>query len=281
MNTVFGHAGFEAITVSSLSEKVLRSTLPDTLYIHRPDALLRSTLLRTNGGARIEYEESAEYYPTIWEKDLNKAYLYIASRGVPSPYVQVMWHFKPHSSWVDRYPVGYWHVKMRAKYQEISPILLGNNGEKKRKPGDGELLDIHVWTGELEDCLEAGYELLEVLDGYGWTEMSTFMTGWAELLWSYYLQCRDSDQMVRDILKAMMVSMPGRFLKQPYRYTLVSGEPRKGDVPIAANWTTEGGNFFSGYYCRPEYDLESTALTPQGAYISIFDGKGESLRTTL
>src|SRR6266567_1694654 len=54
VGTVFRQFGYEALTPSSLSEKVLRSTFEERTYINRPGDPLRRILLENSSGGRID-----------------------------------------------------------------------------------------------------------------------------------------------------------------------------------------------------------------------------------
>lgn len=268
MSYCFKLFNLEAISPPSLSERALRVTLPDKLFIHRPPSDLRSVLLNHNGGGRIDEAEIwGEFFMEVFEYDLNKAYLYF-SRLVPSPFVHAWLHYKPSADILDRHPTGFWHVSMIAHGSGIHPIYLGIQEGKKHKPREGEEFDAWLWTGTIKDCLEKGYTLLQIHRGYAWPEMSDFLSAWSDWLWDIYSQ--ENDELVKGVLKSMMVGLPGRFLKEPMCYTLVrrgQEKLRKGDVPIAFNWIDKKGPFLSDWYVRPEFNRESTALTPIGAFI--------------
>jgi hypothetical protein len=136
-------------------------------------------------------------------------------------------------------------------------------------PFEGQVIDKWLWTGELQDCLKAGYTLVEIKRGYGWTEMSNFMEQWSVILWEKYEQARNENEHLLECIKAMMVGLPGRFLRQPEIYTLVPiQEAIPGqDMPLCLNWKEPTDRHFSDYAIRPIYDKESTALSPVGSYI--------------
>lgn len=262
---IFRRFYLEAITPPSLSEKVLRLTLPDKVFIRRPPSDLRSVLLEHNGGGRIdEAEEWGEYFAEIFEYDLTKAYLHF-SRWIPSPFVHAWGRYKPPIDVLDRYPAGFWQVSMVAHGEGVHPVYIDIQKGKKHKPREGEEFCMWLWSGTIKDCLEKGYTLLAIHRGYGFPEMSDFLSVWADWLWDVYNQ--ETDDRIKAVLKQMMVGLPGRFLKEPMCYTLIYGTPQKGDKPIAANWQDSKGPFFSDWYVRPTFNRESTALTAQGSYI--------------
>jgi hypothetical protein len=179
------------------------------------------------------------------------------------------------------FPVGFWKVEMIAHGDGIHPVYLRDreNGDRcgKRFPKEGERFVKWMWAGEIRDCIEKGYTLLHCERGYRWAELSDCMAFWSDVLWAAYSNV--SCETLKSIIKSMWVGLPGRFLKQPYVYNLIDQEHvQSGDVPIAANWFHFASNwehidpsnppkFLTNWYVRAEYDKESTALTPIGAYI--------------
>lgn len=280
MEDAFHLVGYQGITPGSTSEKVLRSTLPKYHSIYRPSVDVRRVLLATNGGGRIDESEFSTLYPHVYTYDIKSAYLYF-SRSVPSPFKPPYFHIVPDLSWVVDYPVGYWLVTMQAGGEGVHPVFLEDreHGNKcgKRYPLDGEVFTRWLWSGTIRDCIEHGYTLLSCERGYRWEELSDFMAHWGDILYDAY-QKADRDTL-RSIIKSMWVSLPGRFLKQPYSYQLIGQqEVRKGDIPIPYNWFHTLSNwqdidvnhppkFLTNWYVRAEYDQESTALTPIGTYI--------------
>jgi hypothetical protein len=99
--------------------------------------------------------------------------------------------------------------------------------------------------------------------------MSNFMEQWSDILWEAHEKAKQRDQHLADIIKSMMVGLPGRFLRQPEQYHLIPASeavPHK-DIPLMMHWQEDGDRKFSDYAIRPEYDPESTALSYIGSYI--------------
>jgi DNA polymerase family B len=255
--------GFESSTPASLSEKVLRATLPTPLGISRPSVWLRRDILNNHTGGRIDLAEP-QFYRRILEYDKVKAYPF-HSRNVPSPFRSpVLCAFPDITDTMD-YATGWWNcvfISHQLDSRLPSPIQVDG-----KSPVEGEVIDKWLWTGELLDCIEAGYTLVEIKRGYGWHEMSDFMCRWVDLLWNKHEKA-EKDSWLKEIIKSMMVGLPGRFLRKPETYTLVPlAERRKGDIPLMMHWRESDDRKFSDYVVRAEYDKESTALSYIGSYI--------------
>lgn len=265
MQYVFQTFGYEALTTASLSEKILRSTLPDRSYISRPSAMLRRSLLEHGKGGRIDKKELSQFYPQVYENDMNKAYLY-CSQNVPDPKYAPIRFCGDSDVWQD-YPASWLEVEMTCHSTGgIQPIQIKDkiSGEL-REPFNGEHFSTWCWGGELEDCTSHGYSLTRTIEGYCFPFMSSFMQQWGDILWNVY--SGEDREDIRTIIKSMMVGLPGRFLKQPEKYTLVhESERQKGDERLVARWD-KGSSPMSEWLMRMEEDIESTALTPVGSYI--------------
>lgn len=270
---VFRLFDFQATTPSSLSEKVLRSTLPDKLFISRPSIALREDILKHNPGGRIDSAHVGHFYKEVYEYDKNKAYLAHA-RLVPTPFHAPHFCYAPSLDRAMSFATGYWLVLLRARKRTISPIQI--NG---RYPEEGEEITTWLWSEELRICIEAGYTVEEISRGYGWKEMSTFMEEWSNILYKKWEQAQNMHPQIQDIIKSMMVGCLGRMLRQPMHWNLIPlsecrkhirGQEDDGDIPLLMhmgdNWK-EGDRMCSDYAMRPEYDRESTALCHIGAYI--------------
>ena len=267
VNRIFTLFGFEAITPASLSEKVLRSTLPERVFISRPNHMLRNVILRYGKGGRIDGKQQPTYYHKLREYDENKSYLY-HSQEVPSPFKAPHGLFYGENGYQDTrwlsYPTGFYHIILTCHWNRISPIQLPGDGGM-HAPSDGETIDTWLWKEEIQDCIEAGYTLERVYEGYAWEELSTFMQPWSDILWDKYSS--EDEQPIKDIIKTMMVGLPGRFLKSPEVFTLVhESEYKKGDEPVIAKWEP-GGNVSTPWFIRAEMDMQSAQLTPIGDYI--------------
>jgi hypothetical protein len=278
---IFRTFKYEALSPASLSEKVLRSTLPERMFISRPSAMVRRVLIENGVGGRIDEAKIARFYPIIYEYDLNKAYMYF-SRNVPSPFLSPVRFYYGEKGiqdarWMDC-SSSFMHVRLVAHarkiyvgvgdtgyFHSIHPLQITDEGGT-REPVEGEIIDRWLWNSELEDCLKAGYTLLHVHSGYGWRENSNFMVQWSEILYDNLKYIENDHQ--KAIWKTMAVGLPGRFLKKPESYTLVhKSEARKGDEPILVNWTAKTKKYLADWYIRVEYDLQSAQLTPIGSNI--------------
>ncbi len=256
---IFRIFGYESTTPASLSEKVLRATLPTPLGISRPSVWLRRDILDNHTGGRID-TAIPKFYRTVKEFDKNKAYAW-HSRSVPSPFHCPFIRSGPTLAECLDYPTGFWQCTLVAVPLSLHPIQIG-------KVEPGEVITRWLWTGELLDCLEAGYQLVKIIRGYGFREMSNFMEMWSDILLEKHFQAQRSDEHLAKIIKSMMVGLPGRFLRQPEQYRLVHiSEVRKGDIPLMMHWQEDGDRKFSDYAIRPEHDKESTALSYIGSYI--------------
>lgn len=274
MRFIFTIFNREALTPPSLSEKVLRSTLPDKLYISRPSIPLRKTLLDNRAIPRILKQKRGIKSKEAYEYDMIKAYLSIAASGVPSPFSAPI-RFYHSDIWQD-YPVSFMRVQGTAHVQNkrtIQPLRI-KTGYDTRDAMDNETFDTWMWSGKYQDCLQAGYTM-EVLEGYTWMSMSRFMETWADIL---YRNCEKyREERFYPILKQMTQGLPGRFLKAPEVYTLVhldeikSGAFNARDcLPIQTSWTgneSPMSDWFMAVDTESEKAVESAQLTPIGDYI--------------
>lgn len=258
---IFKLFGFESVTPASLSEKVLRATLPTPVRITRPNCWLRRDILENHVGGRIDCATPA-LYRKVRQFDKNKAYLF-HSRYVPSPFETPIILVSPGIERAMGYAAGFWQCDVMARHATICPIQI-----EGRAPREGERFTCWLWSGEIQDCLECGYDV-HIRRGYGWSAMSDFMCPWSDILWQKYEQTKTfGDEHLLDIIKRMMVGVPGRFLRLPERYVLVPlSQIQEGDIPLLMHWRNDDERKFTDYAIRPEEDQESTALTPQGSYI--------------
>jgi hypothetical protein len=146
--------------------------------------------------------------------------------------------------------------------QGVQPIQLDGRG-----PCEGEMFTCWVWAEELRACLSHGYTCHAILCGYGYREMSDFLVCWSDTLWDYYQKTAGNDHM-QLMVKAMMVGLPGRFLRSPERYELKHyTQAVKGDIALPIKWKEGSRRTLSSWVSHPVPDMESTALSPQGSYI--------------
>lgn len=273
IQSIFSIFNREAVSPSSLSEKILRATLPDKLCISRPSVALRKSILDNRSQARILKQGVGVKSEEAFEYDKIKAYLAIAASGVPSPFSSPLRFF--HSDAWQRFPLSWMRIKgvAHTKSQSIQPLLI-KEGSICREAYDNEEFDTWVWTDKMHDCIAAGYTL-EVIEGYAFAEKSTFMAQWADILFNACEKYKEDD--FYPILKQMTQGLPGRFLKAPEVYTLVhlseisSKELReKTVIPISPNWTEDEspqGNWFMRVDKESEQARETAQLTPIGDYI--------------
>jgi hypothetical protein len=267
--------GYEAITPASLSEKVLRGTLGPTMpSIYRPSIMLRRDLLATPHGGRIETAKELRYFEILFEYDINKAYPFFA-KEVPSPWSRPVGFLGDRyrgskDAWME-FPTAFILCRLICHGQGIQPIQCFDGGTGTqgiaRPPKEGEVIERWFWSEEVRDCLEKGYTLLDVQRGYGFREMSHFMAQWADILCEAFE--RNKEAPVANLIKTMLVGLPGRFLRLPETYLLIhqSEGLRQGDINIDMTSRKEGENIGTPWYIRRESDPESTALTPIGSYI--------------
>lgn len=260
---LFNLFGFQSTTPASLSEKVLRSTLSDDMHITRPSTIVRDTILKHNVGGRIDKAEYGAFFPVVVKYDKNKAYLY-HSRLVPSPFQAPVTEIAPTLDQALSMPVGFWECELVCREQRIPAIQIDG-----RRPVEGEMIIRWLWSGELEDCLAAGYTLHKIRRGFSWRALSDFMCQWTDVLYGKYEYTQNEDPHIRDMIKSMMVGLPGRFLRQPEIYHLVNIREglQDGDMPLDFLTRNKNGSYFSDYVVRAEYDNESTALSPIGSFI--------------
>lgn len=262
IQTIFDIFGYEALTPSSLSEKILRSALPKKTVISRPNHNLRMSLINHSPGGRIDQKELATFYPVAYAYDIIKAYLYY-SRSVVNPFETPCYHTRC-ADWRE-YAAAWLHVRLVARGDGVQPIQIQDRG-CMRAPLADETLDLWLWSDELRDCLDKGYELVEALEGYTWDALSNFMEQWSDILWEKWQEWRDVPEIAK-IIKTMMVGLPGRFLRRPEKYTLIHiSEIQDGDMPVLANWRGNDSPF-TEWAIRTEFDLDSAQLTPVGSYI--------------
>ena len=259
---IFTEFGYEATTPSALSEKIVRSTLSTPLNISRPSVMLRRDILNNHRGGRIDLAKEERYYEQVFQYDENKSYLHHARRVV-SPFISPEIRTLPEWNECSAYATGYWHAYLQPVFCDIPPIQI--SGETSRSSIEG-----WFWTEELQDCLDAGYSLLLIREGYGFTETSDFLDPWASRLFETYerLKAEEVDEHILDIVKAMMVGFPGRCLKAPEDYHLVPiEETQEGDIPLCFHWRNPEDRKFTDFVIRPEYNKESAALSQVGSYI--------------
>jgi hypothetical protein len=256
IESLYEITGYEALTPGSLSEKVLKSTLPDTLWIRRPDDSTRKFLLEYHRGGRIDEAGKAARYPMVFEYDKNKAYLSY-SLSVPSPFVSPV-IFVGNNTWQNM-PAVFMEVTMTVHGYGLHPIQVKDNGIM-REPVPGETFTDWLWSDEVIDCVEKGYTLDAVHRGFAWPVMSDFMERWANQLWDW------NEKYHHPMFKQMMVTVPGRFLRKPYNWTLVPRyEAVDGDIEVIPDWSKE---LQPVEWClHKEPDLQSAALTPIGSWI--------------
>lgn len=268
---VFRLFNHQSTTPASISEKILRSSLPDIISISRPSLILRKDILDNHVGGRIDSARRGQFYSQVFEYDKNKAYLY-HSRIVPNPFSVPVFCNNPSLDRAFSYRTGYWFAHLRAHETAIAPIQIDG-----RYPKEGEAIFRGFWTPELRSCVNSGYTVEEITRGYGWEEMSNFMEEWSDILWEGYVKAENMHPQVQAIIKSMMVGLPGRFLRQPVFHSLIplsearpSTPDQDGDIPLMMHIGPdykEGDRLFSDYALRPEYDRDSTALSPVGSYI--------------
>lgn len=272
--SIFEKFNIEAITPSSLSEKVLRWTLGEKISIFRPSVRLRDVLLTHNGGSRIDLAEEERFYKRAYKYDRHKAFLSFAY-AVPDPYFPPKYHIRPRESWLYDYATpGFWLVTMVAHGQGKHPIFLKDD-KGRRFPKEGEQFTAWLWRDEILACERKGYTLLFIHEGYRWQKTSSLLQPWADLLWEKFQLAKSVEE--ERIMKGMMAGFFGRCLQEPTNHFLVPlGQQREGDIPIKHNWIEhldnwqggiEGKKFFTNWYLRAEYNEESTALTPIGAWV--------------
>lgn len=267
IQSIFSLFNREAITPSSLSEKVLRGTLPGKLYISRPSVPLRTAILGNRSIARVMIQRRGIKSDEAYEYDYNKKYLSVAAKGVPSPFISPV-RFYHSDIWQDM-PVSFMKVRVKApeSIKGIQPIQI-RDMSLCRNAREGESWDTWVWNGKVQDCMEAGYAV-EVLEGYSWFQVSNFMSSWADILYTACEKYREES--FYPILKQMCQGLPGRFLKAPEIYTLVHrSEFEGGDVPLTANWQGSDSPM-SEWFMRVDKESdkarEQAQLTPVGDYI--------------
>jgi hypothetical protein len=261
---VYRHFHLMAVTPSSLSEKILRCTLPERVYISKTSRLLREDILSNRVGSRIDTVESlgisTHYFPIVYEYDLNKAYLF-HSQMVPSPYKAPFMRLSPSlESILNEYPTGYFHVTMTRCHTAIPPIILKNILLHT------ETFTAWLWRDEIEDAVDAGYQFHECDRGWSFPEMSHILREWSLKMWESYEKLTARKE--RAIIKAMMVGLPGRFLRAAEVYSLIPlSEMLPGDVAITLPWKSRSDQIASDYAVRASYSEDAASLTAIGDYI--------------
>lgn len=270
LDDIYRVTGFEAITPASLSEKILRSTLPEKLAISRPSDMLRRFLLENSIGGRIDQAEGIEFYPNLWQYDLSKAYLSFAQR-VPTPFeapMRLYYGDKPVDFSFFDYPLCFVECTFSVHDTEsgIHPVQINENGVM-RKPRENDIFTRGMFTFEIDDCLNAGYTLESVSHGYAWNDYSSFLSQWSDILIN--LLDRYKGENFAYLFKQMMVALPGRFLRSPETFRLMHEEDHEmqaGDIGICYS-QMRSERVQSPWFLRPEYELQSAQLTTIGMYI--------------
>lgn len=267
VSSIFRRFKYEAITAASLSEKVLRSTLPDKCFISRPSVMLRMSLLANSYGGRIDTVAIPRRIKRLYNYDQVKSYLYHA-RTTVSPFQSPTYLYYGERGYQDNrwsdFKQSWLLCTFTAHVAGIQPIQIKDQetGEM-REPHEGECFTVWLWSYELIDCLEAGYTLENIDRCYCWRETSSWMEEWSDILWDQYQESSSHEQ---DIIKGMMVGLPGRFLKAPENYAFIrKDEYQKGDDPVLLNWSVrDDGRIISDYFIRTTPDMESAQLTHVG-----------------
>lgn len=267
IDSIFKLFHFEAITPSSLSEKVLRSTLPEHITISRPSVMLRRCLINNTLGGRQEFTPTKGKLKKAYEYDKIKAYLSIAASGVPAPFSSP-YGFHGCRNWNPDL-ISWMQVTLKAYGSGLQPIQLRNEHGVLYSPKDQETFTCWLWSFTFQDCLDSGYKIIDIHQGYTWYYLSDFMAKWADILFNAYEKCNDEYQ--KSIIKSMAVAFPGRCLKQPEIYSLVhKSNWKQGDIPLPKIWS-KGESPISSWYMRVDSESEeareSTALTHIGSYI--------------
>lgn len=254
---------YQSTTPASLSEKVLRSTLPEKIRIYRPSLMLRRDILAHHVGGRIDPPSVPGLYTFGKEYDKIKAYP-DKSRLTMSPFKTPMYVPHPGLDEFFSFACAFGEVSLIAHETLLCPIQVDG-----RAPAEGQCITRWLWSDELHDCIEAGYTIVSINKMWCWREMSNWMEEWANILYAQYEQARNESPWFGEIIKVMMVGLPGRFLHAPEYYTLIpAGEGVEGrDIPLMMNWHGHGEKMFSDYAIHPNYDPESTALCAIGSYI--------------
>ncbi len=262
MVRLFSLCGRTSSTLASLSEKLLRATLPQKLFISRPSIALRRDILNNNSGGRID-KAIPRWYRKAYVYDENKSYL-DKSQWVPSPFIAPVLRTNPTIDQALEYPTGWWKCTLVACFTEIPPIQI--DGES---PVPGLVFTKWLWTGELLDCLEAGYQFIEIKSGYGFREMSSFLVPWADFLWELFEHSKDEHPHIQKMIKGMMVGLFGRMLRQPETLKLIPYKEAKAgiDISLMLNWKSGEDKMFSDWAIHPELDNMSTALCQVGSYV--------------
>jgi hypothetical protein len=263
LNWVFRKVGFQATTPPSLSEKVLRSTLPTPVGISRPSVMLRHAVLANHRGGRVDSAKSPyKIWNEVYRYDKIKGYPSFAS-STPSPFISPCHLVLPSVERCLEYAAAWCHCYL--VYRQCYPDPLDHSCDK----AEGEVLDIWLWDFELQDCLDAGYQLVKIERAYCWTKLSNFMEEWSHKLFALFEEARNEHPHIQKIIKQMMVGLPGRFLCQPEEFQLidiVDAVPGQ-DIPLALSYRAESERHFSDWAIRPVYKKEATALCQVGSYI--------------
>lgn len=255
---LFGVFNMQAVSPSSLSEKVCRSLLPKYLFIHRPSYALMSDIMTGKSGGRIdEAEDIGAYHPIVYEYDVNKMYLH-HSRLVPSPFNAPTYRFCLGLGSILDSATGYYLVTMEPTWRAIAPVKVDGKAPYGR-------FTKWLWKEEIEDCLAVGYQFISCDEGWEWEALSDFLCPWADLLYEKWSE----HQTLQPLIKQMMTGLPGRFLRAPEVFSLIPAEQHipNQDIDIQLPYDAKKGPIFCPFSLRAEYDPNYTALTPIGDYI--------------
>jgi len=261
--SIFKAFGYQASTPASLSEKLLKLSLPEDFKIHGPSKRVREDVLAAHTGARIDTARSKIFLKNAYEYDKNKAYLF-QSRLVPDPFSSPVCCQETPLEEALGYATGLWKIRLiYRRMQGVEPIVW-----KGARPVDGEILERWLWSEELRDCLVYGYGCERILEGWAWRFLSDFMVHWSDFLWQLFSMSDEEPQQVKDILKSMMVGLPGRFLRRPEKLMLVPfSEKKLGDIPLKLHWHAAEDHVISDWLMRPIPEKNPTALVHIGSYI--------------
>jgi len=122
--------------------------------------MLRRIMLAHSYGGRIDRKELREFYPVVYEYDMNKAYLHM-SRLVPSPFSAPIGFYHGDNTcnrdrWRD-FSCSFVHCVLVVHGGGIHPIQVKDNNGDMDTPVEGEVIERWLWDLELRDSLEKEY----------------------------------------------------------------------------------------------------------------------------
>lgn len=271
---VFKVNGRSAPTPGSLGEKKIRETLPPGTRFSRPSHMLRKRLINNKIGGRADTIEEKKHYGTLFEEDQNGCYPYVSQRTIDPAQTPIGFGSRdnntPQSNNLLRNFFSYFarcsvYIPDEST-TKFGPLAYRDTSGKLSYPTQrGQRFNGWWWKEEIDRAERAGY-IIEIYQGWGWTQSSNWLEKWAKKM---YKLRQKTEGDVQKIIKKEMVAPFGRMGMSPETLTLVhESEMIKGEeyLPISIpDATTESS--ISDYMIHVGKNINSNKLTHIYSYI--------------